>query len=157
MSETSTENEKVKTVHEAQVPGDDSSKFVEIKLAHPLNKQTKEYLGLPVDDEIGVGHTVKVNANGARALINAGIAAIDPEDSDAVRSALRGGPAAPSGDDQPSVEPSSGGDPASGGGLSSTDASGSGSTSATPGSGAGPSGGDAPSSGKGGRGSGAGS
>ena len=76
------------TVIEAQVPGDDPAKFTTLTLAHPLNKQTKEFLGLPADSRAEVGAKVRVNKNGARALINAGLVCVDPEDRAAVREAL---------------------------------------------------------------------
>ena len=72
----------------AQVPGDDPSKFVTLTLAHPLRKQDHRYLGLPEDAKTRVGSRVKVNRNGAQALINAGLATVDPENRDAVRAAL---------------------------------------------------------------------
>lgn len=72
----------------AQVPGDDPSKFVTLTLAHPLRKQDHRYLGLPEDAQTRVGSRVKVNRNGAQALINAGLATVDPENRDAVRAAL---------------------------------------------------------------------
>lgn len=85
-----TPTEATNEVVVASIPGDDESKFVTITLAHPLNERDRVYLGLPADASTEVGQQVKVNKNGAKAVINAGYATVDPEDNNAVRSVLRG-------------------------------------------------------------------
>lgn len=92
-----TPTEATNEVIVAQVPGDDPDKFVTLTLAHPLNEKDRIYLGLPADARTEVGQKVRVNKNGAKGIINAGYATIDPEDNTKVKAVLRGeGP-----DDQP--------------------------------------------------------
>ena len=72
---------------------------VTITLAHPISReQDKTYLGLPVDKNYGPGDKVTVNRSGAQSLIGSGLAAVDPENAEAVRAVLSG--------EKPAVEPS---------------------------------------------------
>lgn len=89
----------------ATIPGDDESKFITLTLANPLNERDKQYLGLPPESPAEVGQKVRVNKNGARAIINAGYATVDPEDNAAVRSVLRGETADAG---EPTADPSQG-------------------------------------------------
>ena len=88
----------------AEIPGDNPENFVTLTLAHPLNENDRRYLGLPADASTEVGQQVKVNRNGARALINAGLVTVDPEDNDAVRAALRGESAPRGASSEPEAE-----------------------------------------------------
>lgn len=99
---TSTPSEPTTEVVEATVPGDDESKFVVITLSNPLNENDRVYLGLPKDASTEVGQKIKVNKNGAKTVINAGYATIDPEDNIAVQRALTPEEAAAG---EPAVEP----------------------------------------------------
>jgi hypothetical protein len=74
----------------ASIPGSSPDNLVPVRLAHPLNQKDREYLGLPPDGKTEVGAVVKVSRNGAKALINAGLANVDPEDPEQVRQALAG-------------------------------------------------------------------
>lgn len=74
----------------ASIPGANPDKFVTLTLAHPLNEKDRIYLGLPKDGKTEVGQQVRVNRNGASAIINAGYATVDPENHEQVRSTLRG-------------------------------------------------------------------
>jgi hypothetical protein len=60
---------------------------VAIELAHPLRKKDLAYLGLP-DGTYNAGQTIQVSKRAAEDLIKSGIAAVDPEDRDAVKAAL---------------------------------------------------------------------
>lgn len=75
----------------ATVPGESSDNYVTLTLAHPLTQRDRTRLGLPADASTEVGQKVRVNRNGAKAIITAGYATVDPEDKAAVRGALRGG------------------------------------------------------------------
>jgi hypothetical protein len=60
---------------------------VAIELAHPLRKKDLAYLGLP-EGTYNAGQTIHVTRRAAEDLIKSGIAAVDPEDKDAVKAAL---------------------------------------------------------------------
>lgn len=94
---TSKAKKAADVVAESSAVRDDDS--VTITLAHPISReQDKTYLGLPVDKDYGPGDKVTVNRSGAQSLIGSGLAAVDPEDAEAVRATLNG--------EQPEVEKS---------------------------------------------------
>lgn len=100
--ETAEPTEPTNEVVTANIPGDDESQFVTLMLSHPLNERDRQFLGLPADASTEVGQKVRVNKNGAKAIISAGYATVDPEDGNAVRAVLRG----ESADDvEPTAEP----------------------------------------------------
>lgn len=95
MTAKKTSKPDVKAVSSAAADGDS----VTIMLAHPISReQDKVYLGLDVEQDYWPRDLITVNKSGAESLIAAGIAAVDPEDAEAVRSVLDG--------ETPSVEPS---------------------------------------------------
>lgn len=82
----------------AQIPGANPDNFVSITLSNPLNARDREFLGLPVDASTEVGQRLRVSKNGAKAVIHAGYATIDPEDSEAVRNLVPSSPGVVSGE-----------------------------------------------------------
>jgi hypothetical protein len=67
---------------------------VTLKLAHPLDAHHAARLGLKAEDH-PVGADITLDRETARAVIQAGYAQVDPEDSGAVADALRLTPPVP--------------------------------------------------------------
>lgn len=62
---------------------------VTVRLAHPITRpQDLVYLGLPENRSYGVNDEVQVTREAARALIDAGLVQVDPEDRAKVAQAL---------------------------------------------------------------------
>jgi hypothetical protein len=72
----------------ARFEGVKEDSLVSVTLAHPLDKNSKERLGLPEDSETNAGDEIKVRKYDAQSLINAGYTTTDPEDNQAVRATL---------------------------------------------------------------------
>ena len=89
----------------ADVPGGNPDKFVTITLSNPLNAADRAYLGLPADAATEVGTKVRLSINGAKAVINAGYATVDPESTEEVRAALGLGSNVPLIDGEPTGTP----------------------------------------------------
>lgn len=86
------ESGEVTAVDDSGVPapeGNPDLGLVTIKLAHRLRReQDLVYLGLAPDRSYGVNDEVQVTKEAARALINAGLAQVDPADRAAVSEVL---------------------------------------------------------------------
>jgi len=75
--------------HTAKIEGVKASDLRTVTLAHPLQTADMKRIGLSTDDgPAEVGDKVKVTGDTASSLINAGYAAVDPEDAEAVRAIL---------------------------------------------------------------------